>query len=182
MCSRSRGSRSRPIRSASICARGERRHSSAAGDADDQSKQYGRRDLLVWLAPASGGLRISVLATSTESPGARYRLTATVYEPDARTAAAATALNDATRLARESTRVSAEAAVPLFEQAINGWTAIGNREIAANARPRLGRLQQRELLRGADAAATLAPALEIYESLGCPTTWLRSANSSAPRS
>ncbi len=29
------------------------------GEADDQAKQYGRRNLLVWLAPASGSLRIT---------------------------------------------------------------------------------------------------------------------------
>src|SRR5690348_15845561 len=31
------------------------------GETDDQSKQYGPRNMIVWLAPASGSLRISVL-------------------------------------------------------------------------------------------------------------------------
>jgi CHAT domain-containing protein len=136
---------------------------------DDSTKRHIGRELLVWLAPDSGTVQLTVRAKSVLPEGGRYHLTVALLEPSETLTSAVTTLDEGMRLSEDAARASGERAEQQLQQAVQGWTSLGDREMAAGALSQLSFVQLRRLGHLSDAITSQTQALAVYDDLGLAT-------------
>jgi CHAT domain-containing protein len=138
---------------------------------DDDWKHHFGREVLVWLAPASGSIQITIAAQSVVPAGGSYHLAVTLFDPSDTLTRAVTALNEGRSLFLDDKRAGAERAAQQLQQAVQDWTSLGDRDLLGVALYSLTYVQGHQLSQVDDALATGTKALALYDAPGLETEW-----------